>query len=292
MHVKFYTKNGDLVFEQIPARFFLLFLYKSFYGKLIYKLLCRRVVSRFFGWFATLKISRFCIAGFVKKQEIDLSLFEAPVNGYQSFNDFFIRKKKPGNYSFDNNIRNLCSPVDGKLLVISSIVSDQSFVIKDNEFSLQKFLRDSSLANAYDGSTMLVFRLTPRDYHRFHLPCDATITSLYYIDGILGSVSPLAYRAKKQPLIENYRMVIELSTQVFGSMLVVAVGAMVVGSLHGAVEVGKFYPKGTELGYFSYGGSTLVLLTKAPIAILPIFLEHSREGFETEVTLGEQLTII
>jgi phosphatidylserine decarboxylase len=152
-------------------------------------------------------------------------------------------------------------------------------------------LHDSALAQEFEHATMLLFRLAPYDYHRFHIPIDARVSNARYIFGCYESVNPLAYAAGVQPLTENLRYVISLFSDHFGHVLMVPVGAAMVGSVIFTYEPHTYQKKGTEAGYFQFGGSSVVLLFK-PTMMTPQeqFLQHSLQGFETAVKMGQKIT--
>ena len=247
-------------------------------------------VSKLVGWFAKTKWSCRYIAPFIKRFSIKIEDFVEPVGGYKSFNDFFIRALNPGVRFIDSEEQSLVAPADSKLFVIEEIAQDQSFFIKDTKFTLAAFLQDDELAKSYEHGSMLIFRLAPYDYHRFHFPTHSIVEYSKSIAGVLGSVNPLAYRAHKQPLIENQRIIISLRSVEFGNLLAIPVGALFVGAIKQTFSLGTMHKKGDELGFFEYGGSTLVLFFKPGIfQVNPIFLKHSREGFETEVLMGQSI---
>lgn len=178
---------------------------------------------------------------------------------YHSFNEFFYRKLKPSARPIDMNVNSIVSPADGQLLVIEHLKPDTNFFIKNSSFNIARFLQDNKLAQNFIDGTAVIIYLAPYNYHRFHLPLDAQPMQTKHINGKLESVHPRVYQYT-QPLHENERQLILLNTNAGKTVAFVAVGALFVGSINQTYSPDKFYKKGNELGYFSFGGSTVVLL--------------------------------
>lgn len=164
--------------------------------------------------------------------------------------------------------------------------------IKSKDFTLAKFLDNPDLAEEFEGGTLLIFRLSPYNYHRFHFPIDAIPLKSTAVSGGYESVDPISYKTDINPLVINIRRVVSLHTS-FGQILMVIVGAFGVGSINETFKLGNTYNKGDEAGYFQYGGSTIALvIKKGAIKIDKMFLTHAREGYETAVKMGERIGIL
>lgn len=216
-----------------------------------------------------------------------------PDDGFESYNEFFIKKLKKGSRPIASANNVLVAPADSKLSIVEH-VSMQSgktsfFKVKSKNFTLQKFLANKNMAKEFEGGTLLIFRLSPYNYHRFHFPIDAKPSKPTPIKGGYESVDPISYKTGINPLITNIRHVISLQT-IFGKIVMVIVGAFGVGSIQETFKPGALYHKGDELGYFQYGGSTIALvLKKDAIAIDDKLLDNAREGYETAVKMGERI---
>ncbi len=286
----FYYVNETLTPEIIPGWCPLYFLYFNPLGKLIRKIIRCRWVARLSAWFYSTSRSRSRIKHFIKAYRISMDDYEKPANEYSSFNDFFIRKLKPGVRPINPDPSVIISPADSKLYVIDNISVSTTFFVKQTLFDLDRFLGDSSLAREFYNGNMMIFRLAPNDYHRFHFPTDCVPLAPKPIHGTLESVMPFVYKSGHQPLLENERHIIMLQTEKFGPIAMVPVGAMIVGKIVETYMPNKKYLKGEEAGYFAFGGSTVVLLFKqGVIRPLPAFTKHSLQGFETAVKMGESL---
>jgi phosphatidylserine decarboxylase len=286
----FYYKNNILVQEPNPAYDALYFFYQSWLGKLVRKFMRRKLVSRIMGMYKNTTHSARLIDPFIKTYSIDISQYQVPAAGYRSFNEFFIRSFKPGVRAIDSNPAALVSPADGKIMVICNVSLQDTFFIKQQVLNLEQFLGDRALAEQYQHGCLLIVRLAPYDYHRFHFPADGVPSQPHVIPGVYESVNPLAFKSGVQPLLVNQRHIIQLKTEPFDTVVMVPVGAMMVGKIVETYKPNVAVRKGDEAGYFAFGGSTVALLFKQGI-MRPreSFIQHSLQGYETEVKMGEMI---
>lgn len=287
----FYYKEHNLVQEINPHHNGINFLYTNWIGKTVRKIINKHFFSKIVGLYQNTRLSKRAIKSFIKHYNIDMSDYEKPAHKYTSFNDFFSRKLRMGARQINQNQKIITSPADAKLFVIHELSLDSAFYVKLKKFNLEKFLSSKKLAQEFFGGTLMIFRLAPDDYHRFHFPVDNTPSEPKRIRGILESVNPNVYKSGVQALTENERHLILLSTKNYGTVAMVPVGALCVGKIVNTFTPNIPYCKGDEAGYFAFGGSTVVLLFKAG-AIKPkqIFLDHSAQGYETAVKMGEAVT--
>jgi len=158
---------------------------------------------------------------------------------------------------------------------------------------LEKFLQNPDLASLYEGGTLMLFRLAPYDYHRFHFPFNCVPYEPKILNGRYYSVHPFVYQAGFQPLLENERHLIRLKTKEFSDVAMVLIGAMCVGKIVETYKADSECNKGDEVGYFAFGGSSMVLLFKPETVIVDEkLLQHSLEGFETEVKFGQSVGFV
>ena len=281
--------SGEIKTENVPGEGMLKWLYTSATGKAALNLLVKRkVVSAIGGWYMDSKLSAKRIPDFVNEHHINLSECEfSDIQHYKTFNEFFYRKLKPGVRVIEEG---LVSPADGKILAFQSMNDIPSFFIKGSEFNLQTFLGDESLAQKYETGAMAIIRLAPVDYHRYHFPASGKASESVKINGHYFSVSPLALRGSLKIFCENQREHCTLSTEEFGDILIVDVGATMVGSIIQTYEANSKVKKGDEKGYFAFGGSTLVLLfEKETITFDADLIENTKKGMETTVKVGEKI---
>lgn len=263
------------------------FFYKNFIGRLVRIPMTYIWFSQLGGAFADSGISRHFIKSFIKRNKIDMSDYVIPDNGYKTFNEFFSRKLKPNKRVIDSDLDSVISPADGKLLVIEELKQDTSFFVKACKFDLECFLQDKNLANEFAGGTVFLFRLAPENYHRFHFPFDCIASKPQRIKGKLESVNPVVYKSGVQPLTKNERHLIVLDSEKFGKVLFIPVGAMLVGKVVETYDPEDFHKKGDEVGYFAFGGSSIVMIFKNGV-VTPdeTFIQNSLHDRESEVRMG------
>ena len=203
------------------------------------------------------------IPAFIAYHRLDMDeVEEQDITRYRCFNDFFFRKLVPGSRPVCEpaNNRRLISPADSRLLVFP-LVSDATHVwIKARGFSLASLLGSEELAQRYHGGSMAIARLAPQDYHRYHSPVAGRWRVVKDIDGHYHSVNPLAVRCDINVFGENRRSIGEVDSAEFGRVLYIPVGATMVGSINYSVPDGAMLSRGDELGWFAFGGSTIILL--------------------------------
>ncbi len=216
--------------------------------------------SWIYGYIQKLSITKRKIVPFIQKYEINASEFLESVDTFNSFNDFFIRKLKTTARPIAASEKKAVIPADGRYRFYPNIASCKGFLVKGQKFSLAKLLQNKEQANFYSQGTMVIARLCPSDYHRYHFPCDGTPGETRLINGWLYSVNPAALKQNIHIFTENKRSICELSTEYFGKVLFIEVGATAVGSIHQTYTPFQRYHKGDEKGYFSFGASSLILL--------------------------------
>lgn len=263
---------------------FTLFLYNSYLGRIILKILSSRLISKLAGAFLSSSFSQKLIPGFIKKNNIDMNDYEK--RKYQSFNDFFTREIIKDRRPINLNKEYLISPADSKLAVYK-ITKDKMFKIKDSNYSVYDLINNEK-AQEYEGGYALIFRLEVDDYHRYCYIDDGTIKSNHLIKGVLHTVRPIALK-KHNIYKRNSRSWAVLNTKNFGEVIQVEVGAMLVGKIVNYHQNYNF-KKGEEKGYFKFGGSTIVLLVKSnTINIDQDIIENSNKGMETIIKFGEKI---
>ncbi len=226
-------------------------------------------------------IKNHLIHNFIRKYQVDLSEAreENPEN-YASFNEFFIRQLKPDCRPLAQ--APIVSPVDGFISELGHINTGQILQAKGRYYSVDEFLAcDKKLSAQFNEGSFITLYLSPKDYHRIHMPIDATLKNMIYVPGKLFSVQPRTARVVPQLFARNERLVAFFETEL-GLMAMVLVGATIVGAIgtnwtgeiKRAVHKEYFNPpfpqptpafirQGEEMGYFKLG-STVVLLFAHP----------------------------
>jgi phosphatidylserine decarboxylase len=187
-----------------------------------------------------------------------------PVEEFRNFNEFFYRELKPEARpcSAPDNPHIIVSPADCRSVVFNSIDAATNIWIKGREFSIKRLLGDAYPEDAprYENGSLGIFRLAPQDYHRFHIPVDGFLREPKHIAGEYYTVNPMAIRSALDVYGENVRVICPIDSEQHGRVMVVCVGAMMVGSTVITRQGGEHVKRAEELGYFKFGGSTIVIL--------------------------------
>lgn len=253
-------------------------------------LACYPLFSKLYGCMQKSLLSKGKVKPFIEKYGVNEGEFLLPVEAFHSFNDFFIRKLKPQARPVVPGGEIAILPADGRYLVYQNVEAADGFVVKGKKFSLKELLQDEVLAKKYEKGAMVIARLCPTDYHRFHFPFSCTPSEPKKIKGPLYSVNPLALRKRIEILAENKREITTLETGQFGKVLFIEVGATCVGAIHQTYIPGEPYAKGEEKGYFSFGGSSLVILFEPDKIQFDQDLVHaSEEKLEVLGLMGQSL---
>jgi len=264
------------------------FLYRHFLGRLLLKFLTLRFISKLGGCFMNSFLSKKLIKTTIKKNNIDLSLYEN--KKYSCYNDFFTRKLKTENLNIDREKTHFISPCDSKL-TIYNIDNQSYFEIKNSLYKISDLLNDEQLAKQYESGYILIFRLEVTDYHRYIYIDDGTKNENRYIKGILHTVNPIAL--ERYPIYkQNSRVVTTLYTNNFGNVTQIEVGALMVGKIKNHHENYAF-SRGEQKGLFLFGGSTVVLLVEKNRVIFDTDILENTDNFtETVVKAGEKIGVI
>lgn len=278
--------SGKIIAEKTPLSGCLHFIYTgdSVSASLGRKLLSgNSFCSSAAGFWMKKAWSKRYIPGFIKSHNINMDDFEKVE--YQSFNDFFIRKIKPESRPIAQN--SIIAPCDGKHLFFQNLSEKNSFYVKGQTLSLAKLIGDETLANVFKDGSMIISRLAPPDYHRYHFPVDATVKKISLIPGSLFSVSPIALRQMVNVLTENKRMLVQMTSEKYGNILQVVIGATAVGAIHITAKEEQSYKKGDELGYFSFGGSMVItIFQNSRVSFSKDLLEHTKNHIEVQMNMG------
>jgi phosphatidylserine decarboxylase len=239
------------------------------------------------------------IRWFVRTYDVDMGEAEnADIGSYKSFNDFFTRPLRAG--ARPVAAADFVCPVDGAISQFGAIDDHHILQAKGHRFTTTELVGgDSTLAAEFRHGSFANLYLSPKDYHRLHMPCEGRLTRMIYVPGALFSVSPITARGVPNLFARNERVVCVFSSPQHGPFVVVLVGATVVGSMatvwHGVVNprrTGKVLEwtyadrdivlrKGEEMGRFLLGSTIVMLFKQGTIAF--------NEDWATErtVRLGE-----
>lgn len=286
--IRYYEReSGQLKTEKVAGEKWLKWLYYNPIGEAsLWALAKRKLVSSIYGNMMDRTSSAKKIQPFVEEFDIDMSI--AQEQKFNTFNDFFTRKLKEGARPIDTSSNIVVSPADGKILAYANM-SRADFIIKGYRFDVFSFLDNPDLAQKYLDGALLIIRLAPVDYHRFHFPVSGNVSPNKKIEGDYYSVNPFALRKKAEIFCLNKREYTIISNPLFGDVVMAEVGATMVGSIIQTYK-GSTINKGEEKGYFKFGGSTVVLLfKKSKIKVDEDLLIHTAKGYETTVKMGERI---
>jgi phosphatidylserine decarboxylase len=289
-------ETGKQAIERVYGAKALNFLYgkdlftRIFGAPLLHLLVKNPIFSALYGWFQKRSFSKKKIIPFIETFGIDTSEFQESVDSYPSFNDFFIRKLKPEARPIADGDDVAIIPADGRYRFYQNIEKSDGFIVKGEKFNLLSLLKDPDLASRYAHGSMVMARLCPTDYHRYYFPCTCIPGPTRLINGWLYSVNPIALQKDIHIFTQNKRAVCELLTESFGPVLFIEVGATNVGSIHQTYQERRAYSKGDEKGYFSFGGSSLILLFE-PGRILfdEDLLYATAQGLEIKCLFGQSM---
>lgn len=278
-------RNGTIVPGDDGQDKMIRWLYGTRIGRCLVKLLIRPRVSRAAGWLLDRRISALGVKPFIRRNRISMEDF--PTRKYRSFNDFFTRQLLLGKRPVDGDAGHLIAPCDSKLTAFQ-IQPDSRFWVKGTEYTLGQLLDDEALAEQFLGGTLLLFRLTVGDYHRYGYIDSGFIGENIHIPGIFHTVNPAA--ASRYPIYrENTREYAILQSEHFGTLVQMEVGAAMVGRIVNAPG-NRTVARGTEKGRFEFGGSTIiVLLQKGATRIDKDILDNTTRDAETVVRLGQRI---
>ena len=260
-------------------------MYGTRFGRGLVHLMIRPWVSHAAGWLLDRRISAIAVKPFIRNNHIDMADFEE--RRFRSFNDFFTRRLKPGKRPIDEAPSHLIAPCDAKLSAFE-IGADSHFWVKGTEYTLEGLLKSKELAEKFLGGTLLLFRLTVGDYHRYAYIDSGRMGAETHIPGVYHPVNPAA--ASRYPIYrENTREYALLESDHFGTVLQMEVGAAMVGRIVNNPAPAKVQ-RGAEKGHFEFGGSTvIVLLQKGAAVIDGDIIRNPAEDNETVVHLGERV---
>lgn len=265
--------------------FVIRFLYRTCVGRAILKIIICPKFSKIVSHYLNSSFSKWLIKLYIKKYNMDMNEYEKVE--YTSFNDFFIRRRK-NNY-FDEKPENLISPCDG-YLSIYKIDSDCNLKIKHSSYTIQSLLQDDALAKKWQNGICMIFRLEPHNYHRYIYIDNCTLKREVSIKGVLHCVRPVACE-QFSVYVENSREYAVLSTEHFGSVIQMEIGALLVGKIKNYKNLSNAL-RGQEKGYFEFGGSTIVLFFEKDM-IIPNdnIIKNTEAGIETSVKAGMKIGI-
>ena len=231
------------------------------------------------------------IPRFIRYHQLPVHEIAEPLTCFRNFNEFFYRKLKLEYRPIAGDEQVLVSPADCRINVFASVDDATRLWIKGLNFSIANLLKDADEAAFFARSALVLCRLAPQDYHRFHSPVAGKFLRHYHIPGTYYTVNPMAVRQKVDVFTENARAVMIVESGLLGRVAIVAVGAMMVGSIVITATANEELARGSELGYFAFGGSTLVVLFErtANVEWDADLLANSNDHLETLIQMGDSI---
>lgn len=271
------------------------FAYGSPIGRLLGPFIASKMFSQLYGKSQDSLKSGQKVPPFLKNFNIPIDQYqkgsfkENPIEtSYKSFNEFFIREFQQGQRTFTPNDDEMGAFAEARYFGHKSMTDDLKIPVKGSMLRAVDLIGDPELAKDFIGGPLMIARLCPVDYHRYHYPDDGTTLKSFTIPGDLHSVNPLALKYRQDIFIKNERRVSILETEHFGKLAYIEVGATCVGKIVQSFDESKPFKKGDEKGYFLFGGSTVVLCgEKEKWAPSEDMLANTKAGVETYIQLGD-----
>ncbi|SFN34226.1 archaetidylserine decarboxylase [Xenorhabdus japonica] len=268
-------------------------------------LLPKQCITNLAGWFANKKagwLTQLVIKAFAKAYKVDMNEAKDPLfTAYSTFNEFFVRSLKEDIRPIVNEVHQLALPADGTVSQLGAIREDQIIQAKGHYYTIEALLAGQyQLAEQFRNGQFITTYLSPKDYHRVHMPCDGVLKEMIYVPGDLFSVNPLTAANVPNLFARNERVICLFETA-FGPMVQILVGATIVGSIEtvwsGCVTPPRegiikrwtyptegqegvvFLKKGEEMGRFKLGSTVINLFAANQIS----FANNLYSGSQTRM---------
>ena len=290
--IQFFNRSkGTVETECVYGENWLKLIYDNPFGKLLLWAAVKKAwFSRWYGWRMSQPASKARIRPFIRKYKLDEEEFDSDPEGFRSFNEFFSRKLKPDARPIEQENAVAVFPADGRHLGVQDLSANLGFYVKGQKFDLPNLFQSEELAGRFRKGSLIISRLCPVDYHRFHAPVSGKISEARLINGSLFSVNPIALRKRLSVFWENKRYLCMIDSDYHGKVAQFIVGATCVGSATFTFSQNQRVKKGDELGYFSFGGSSvLTLFEKDRLRISEDVQQHSQANIETYAKMGEEM---
>lgn len=278
-----------IVKEAVYGEQALRWTYETWLGRLCLESVVKRpLFSALYGRWADRKRSAREIAPFIERFRLDPSEFVDSPDDFKTFNEFFYRRLRPEVRPTHPDSKSVAFPADGRHLLVPDLSAQSPIWAKGRRLPLADLLGSTKLASKFSGGSALISRLCPTDYHRFHFPLGGFAQAPRLLGDWLYSVNPIALRRNLNYLIENKRMITEITDSPVGDYLFLEVGATNVGSICQSIEAPAKVDKGMEKGYFKFGGSmTILIFPGGTFQASEDLVEFSDRGIEVYARCGD-----
>jgi len=290
--IRYFNRHTQtLETEEIYGEGFLRWSYGNPLGKIALTAFVKRpFFSKWYGQRMNSPKSATRVSPFIKKYGLNPADFAENPDTYQNFNEFFYRKLKPSARPIDPDPTSVVFPADGRHLGFENASAIAGVFVKGQKFDLTNLLGDATLAAKYAEGALVLSRLCPVDYHRFHFPVAGIPTTTREINGPLFSVNPIALRQKLAYLWTNKRTITHLTTEHFGTVLCLEIGATCVGTIAQTFLPNTAVTKGAEKGYFAFGGSsTITIFEPNTVKLENDLTSHSEKRTELYAQIGSRM---
>ena len=293
-------ETGKLEKESILGDRWLRLAYLSpIRGALQWPLFSHALFSRLMGWYLDRPSSVKRIAPTVRQLGINMDEVIIPEGGFTSFNDFFARELKPSARPLPQDPNLLISPADCRLTVYPLLTAGLVVPVKGTPYSMADLLglQGSRYARAFDGGSLMVCRLCPADYHRYHFPIDGTVVEVRKIPGTNAAGGVTVWDADTgryvlEDTIPGWQMIetrdcVILDTE-YGLVAILPIGMSQICSCNWeeSVQVGAEVKRGDPMGYFLFGGSDIVMVFQRQVEFDLLVPEDGAGGLQHRL-MGE-----
>lgn len=292
--IQYYDRySRTLQTEQIYGERWLRWSYENPLGRLGVEALVKRAwFSKWYGWRMSRRHSASKVLPFIVNYGLDVEDFARPPLSFQTFNEFFYRNLKPAARPIAGGAEVAVLPADGRHLVFPEVGKSAGFYVKGATFTLPELLGDAQLGAEFAGGALVISRLCPVDYHRFHFPVAGVPGEAELINGYLYSVSPVALRRNVRYLTQNKRRCTLVESPQFGRVAVLEIGATCVGSIGQEYMPGRAVSKGEAKGWFAFGGSCVAtVFQRDRIRFEDDLVAQSAQQIETYARMGDRLGV-
>lgn len=293
--IRYFNRHtGAIETEKVYGEGFLRWSYGHPLGAISLESFVKRpFFSKWYGRRMSTPDSASRVLPFIEKFGLDPADFLEKPESYRSFNEFFYRKLASSARPIDAEPASVVFPADGRHLGYQKASEISGVFVKGQKFDLPSLLGDAKLAARYADGSLILSRLCPVDYHRFHFPAAGTPGETRLINGPLYSVNPIALRQRLAYLWTNKRTITELKTESMGTVLCLEIGATCVGTIQQTFKPGQPVEKGAEKGYFAFGGSsTITIFEPGAVTLEADLLENSANQVELYARIGSRMGLV
>lgn len=290
--ISYYNRyTGRVEREQVLGEKYLQWIYGTASGRLALHVLIKRgVFSALLGWLKNRPSSAKEIPAFVEEYGINMDESLRKMEEFTHFNDFFYRRLKPGARPLSGGEETAVFPADARHMGWERADRISGVFVKGQSFDLPALLGDAALAERYAEGAVVLSRLCPTDYHRFHFPVSGTPGVWKRMGGPLASVSPYCLGRCLSWLWTNKRHLTLVRSETWGQVAMLEVGATGVGLIEETYVPGVFAARGEEKGFFAFGGSTVMCFFEpGRIRLAADLLEKTSEGMELFARQGDMM---